>query len=42
MELLREHMKEYVGDDFSYKGTAVQSAIAAAVDKLGGKTKSAD
>lgn len=34
MELLREHMKEYVNDDFTYKGTAVQSAISAVVEKV--------
>lgn len=34
MQLLREHMKEYVGEDFSYKGTVIQSAIAAMVWKL--------
>lgn len=39
MQLLREHMKEYVGEDFSYKGTAIQSAIASVVGKL---TKDSD
>ncbi|TNF16905.1 MAG: hypothetical protein EP320_00300 [Rhodobacteraceae bacterium] len=37
MELLRDHMKEYVSEEFSYKGTAIQSAIAAAANKLTSK-----
>ncbi|MCE5974934.1 hypothetical protein LZA78_15730 [Sinirhodobacter sp. WL0062] len=39
MELLRDHMKEYVSEEFSYKGTAFQSAISAVAEKLaiGGK-----
>ncbi|WP_168621832.1 hypothetical protein [Roseicyclus persicicus] len=35
MELLREHMKEYVGQEFHYQGTAVQRLAEAFVSKLG-------
>ncbi|NIY78000.1 hypothetical protein HCZ23_00750 [Celeribacter sp. HF31] len=35
MELLREHMKEYVGEDFSYKGTAITSALTAIANRVG-------
>lgn len=34
MELLKEHMKEYVSDSFEYKGTAVTSAIKAVARRL--------
>lgn len=37
MELLRDHMKEYISDTFQYKGTAVQAAVRAGMRKLTGK-----
>lgn len=37
MELLREHMKEYIGQEFQYQGTAVQRIAEALVSKLGPK-----
>ncbi|KPD10250.1 hypothetical protein, partial [Phaeobacter sp. 11ANDIMAR09] len=34
MELLREHLKEEVGETFSYKGTAAQSALKGAIERI--------
>lgn len=35
MELLREHLKEEVGEEFKYQGTAAQSALKAAISRVG-------
>jgi len=37
MELLREHMKNYVGDEFEYKGTGLIAAIKGVADRLSRK-----
>ncbi len=37
MELLREHMKNYTGAEFEYKGSALVSAIAGVAERLAGK-----
>jgi hypothetical protein len=38
MDLLREHMKEYIGQEFQYKGTFISSVATAVVNKVtGGK-----
>ncbi|KFI24171.1 hypothetical protein CG50_13605 [Paenirhodobacter enshiensis] len=37
MELLREHMKNYVGDEFEYKGTGFIAAIKGVADRLSRK-----
>jgi hypothetical protein len=34
MELLREHMKNYVGNEFEYKGTGIIAAIKGVADKI--------
>ena len=34
MELLREHMKNYVGNEFEYKGTGLIAAIKGVADRL--------
>jgi hypothetical protein len=34
MELLREHMKNYVGTEFEYRGSGVISAIKGVADRL--------
>lgn len=38
MELLREHMKNYVGNEFEYKGTGLIAAIKGVADRLSRKT----
>jgi hypothetical protein len=40
MELLREHMKNYVGSEFEYKGTGLIAAIKGVADRLSRKTAS--
>lgn len=37
MELLREHMKNYVGNEFEYKGTGLIAAIKGVADRLSHK-----
>lgn len=37
MELLREHMKNYVGNEFEYKGTGLIAAIKGVADRLSRK-----
>ena len=37
MELLREHMKNYTGAEFEYKGSAIISALIGVADRLSGK-----
>ncbi|MDP1667945.1 hypothetical protein, partial [Phaeovulum sp.] len=36
MELLREHMKNYTGSEFEYKGSAIISAIVGVAERLSG------
>ncbi len=35
MEMLREHIKDYVGPEFEYKGTLLTSVVTAIVEKVG-------
>jgi hypothetical protein len=37
MELLREHMKNYTGSEFEYKGSALVSAIAGVAERIAAK-----
>lgn len=37
MELLREHMKNYVGNEFEYKGTGLVAAIKGVAERLSSK-----
>ena len=37
MQLLREHMREDVGEEFQYHGTALQSVAKAAVEVIAKK-----
>jgi hypothetical protein len=34
MKLLREHMQNYVGNEFEYKGTGIIAAIKGVADRL--------
>ena len=39
MELLREYMKEDIGEEFQYQGTALQSAVKSVASRISGKSE---